>query len=150
MRVWPILAGVVVVATIANWPAIQGAKANWGTDREAARAAQHERIQDFVAMRKELGMASPFPPGELLDKQQAESYKLGGGGRMYEGVVSALGPSSMEASAKYSGAARCREATRALGRNKNVRILVNGKSAHRLEAWKLCVPGANLVVARVG
>lgn len=136
---------VALLALVAGWPSIQSAKAQWSAERERKSADTRAKIQDYVKMRDELGMPSPFPPEDMMARQKAEAQRLGGGGSksVFEGTVSALGPSYLEVEASVSGVERCRDSVKALGSSKDARVRVNGRTVHRKEAWKLCGAGAN-------
>lgn len=142
----------ILLALVAGWPSIQSAKAKWDAGHARESAETREKIQDYVKTREELGLSNPFPPKDLIAEQEAEARRLGGGGgkSVFEGAVSALGPTYMEVEASVHGIERCQDSVKALGRSsKDVRVRVNGKTAHRKEAWKLCRKGTNAIrVAR--
>lgn len=142
----------ILLALVAGWPSIQSAKAQWSAERERQSAETRVKIQDYAKMRDELGMPNPFPPKDMVARHEAEARKLGGerGASVFEGAVSALGPSYMEVEASVSGVDRCRGSVKALGSSsKDARVRVNGRAAHRKEAWKLCGAGVNNIrVAR--
>lgn len=138
----------ILLALVAGWPTIQSAKAKWDADRARESAETRQKIQDYVKMREELGMPSPFPPKDLAAKHEAEARRLGGGGGkpVFEGASSALGPTYMEVEVSLPGVKRCQDSVKAFGNGgKDVRVYVNGKTAHRKEAWKLCGKGANAI-----
>lgn len=138
-----LMGAATVVALVAAWPAIKSSKANWDADQAAKSAETRRQVQEYVKMREELGMSNPFPPKSMLEKQDAEARRLGGGRAVFDGAVSNLGPSYMEVEFTLSGAARCHDAVSGLSRQKDVRIVINGRSAHRWEAWKICGAGVN-------
>jgi len=144
-----LVAAVGAIGLIASWPLIQPFLSGVKQEREQAQAETRARINEYIALREEIGMSSPTPPRELTQKQEAEARRLGGGNAM-EAAVSALTPSHMEVETNHRGIERCQEAVRNLGRDKNIRVLVNGKSAHRNEVWKLCGRGINHVRAVIG
>lgn len=137
----------ILLALVAGWPSIDSAKAKWDTDRARESAETRQKIQGYAKMREELDMPSPFPPKDMVAKQEAEARRLGGGGKsVFEGAASRLGPTYMEVEASVSGAEHCRHSVKAFGDSgKDVRVYVNGKTAHRKEAWKLCGKGANAI-----
>lgn len=139
-----------VVALVAAWPIVKAVKADREAEQAAKAAETRQKVQEYMKMREELGMPNPFPPKDMLAKQDAEARKLGGARSVFEGASSALGPKYMEVDFKHSGVERCRTAVRGLSRHKEVRIVVNGRSAHRKEAWRLCGGGINHIRAVLG
>ena len=147
-----LMGAAAVVALVAGWPSIKSVKAEWEAERAAkAKSAEaRQKVQEYVKMREELGMSNPFPPKDMLKKQDADARRLGGGRNVFEGAISNLGPTYMEVEFTHSGTERCRSAVRGLSQHKQVRIVVNGRSAHRKDAWRLCGGGANHIKAVLG
>lgn len=137
----------VLLALVVGWPSIQSAKAKWEADRARESAETRQKIQDYVKMREELGLANPFPPKDMLARQEADARKLSGGSKpLFEGATSAVGPIYMEVEASVPGLERCRSSVKSFGASgKDVRVYVNGDTAHRKEAWKLCGKGSNAI-----
>ncbi len=139
---------VALVALVVSWPMVRSAKSKWDAERDREHAETRQRVQDYARMNEELGIRSPFPPKHMLDKQKAEARKFGGGGGepVFEGAASAFGPTFMDVEASYPGLQRCRDIVRSLGTSsKDVRIFVNGKTAHRKKAWQLCGHSTNKI-----
>lgn len=145
-----LIGAATVIALIAAWPIIQAVKADWEAERAAKSSETRRKIQEYAKTREALGMPHPFPPSDLLIKQDADARRLGGGGKVFEGAISAFGPTHMDVAFTQSGPDRCRETVRSLSRHKEMRIVVNGRTAHRKDAWRLCGEGRNHIRATLG
>lgn len=140
------MGAAAVVALLAAWPIVNAVKA----ERATKAAETRKKVQDYIEMREELGIPNPFPPKSMLEKQDAEARWLGGGRNVFEGAVSSLGPTHMDVEFTHRGMERCRSTVRGLARHKEVIIVINGRSAHRKDAWRLCGGGANHIRATGG
>ena len=139
-----------VVALLAAWPIVNAVKADWEVERAMKAAETRKKIQEYREMREELGISNPFPPKSMLEKQDAKARRLGGGRNVFEGAVSSLGPTHMNVEFTHHGMERCRSTVRGLARHKEVSIVINKRSAHRTDAWRLCGSGANHIRATRG
>jgi len=145
-----LLGAAAVVALLAAWPIVKAVKADWEAEQAAKTHETRHKVQEYLKMREELGMPNPLPPKDMLEKQDAEARRLGGGRNVFEGATSAFGSKYMEVEFKHSGVERCRNTVRGLSHHKQLRIVVNGRSAHRKEAWRLCGGGINHIKAVLG
>jgi hypothetical protein len=144
------MGATAVAALLVAWPTVKAIKADWEAEQAARSTAARKNTQEYARAREDIGLSNPFPPKAMLEKQEAESRRLGGGQHVFEGAISSLGPTYMDVEFRHYGTERCRNAVRGLSHHKEVRIMVNGRSAHRREAWRLCGGGLNHIKAVLG